>query len=57
VGIAILPEHGDTAEAVLRAADEALLKSKQTGRDRIVVSAAGAPEAAPEALLEAVAVS
>jgi diguanylate cyclase (GGDEF)-like protein len=52
VGIAMLPEHGDTAEAVLCAADEALLKSKQTGRDRIVVSSGGAPEAAPEAQLE-----
>jgi len=29
-----------------------LLKSKQTGRDRIVVSSGGAPEAAPEAQLE-----
>jgi diguanylate cyclase (GGDEF)-like protein len=44
VGIAILPEHGDSAEAVLRAADEALLRSKQAGRDRILVSADGAPE-------------
>lgn len=38
VGIAILPVHGDTAEAVLRAADDALLRSKQGGRDRVVVS-------------------
>jgi diguanylate cyclase (GGDEF)-like protein len=38
VGVAVLPDHGDTAEAVLRAADEALLTSKQTGRDRVVVS-------------------
>ena len=39
VGIAILPEHGDTAEAVLRAADDALLRSKQAGRNRIVLAA------------------
>jgi diguanylate cyclase (GGDEF)-like protein len=38
VGIAVLPDNGDTAEAVLRAADGALLTSKQTGRDRVVVS-------------------
>jgi len=38
VGIAMLPVHGDTAEAVLRAADDALLRSKQEGRNRIVVS-------------------
>jgi diguanylate cyclase (GGDEF)-like protein len=38
VGIAVLPDNGDTAAAVLRAADEALLKSKQSGRDRIVAS-------------------
>jgi diguanylate cyclase (GGDEF)-like protein len=38
VGVAVLPDHGDTAEAVLRAADEALLTSKQAGRDRVVVS-------------------
>jgi diguanylate cyclase (GGDEF)-like protein len=52
VGIAVLPAHGDTAEAVLRAADEALLKSKQLGRNRIVVSSAGASVVAPEAQLE-----
>ena len=38
VGIAMLPEHGDTAVAVLRAADAALLQSKQGGRDRVVVA-------------------
>ena len=50
VGIAVLPEHGDTAEAVLRAADEALLRCKQAGRNRIVVSSEGAPETRLEAL-------
>jgi diguanylate cyclase (GGDEF)-like protein len=49
VGIAILPEHGDTAEAVLRAADAALLKCKQAGRDRIMVSAEEVSAAAPAA--------
>ena len=55
VGIAILPEHGNTAEAVLRAADEALLRCKQTGRDCVVVSSRGAPEAGSQARLEAAA--
>jgi diguanylate cyclase (GGDEF)-like protein len=47
VGIAILPEHGDSAEAVLRAADEALLLCKHAGRNRIIVFAEGDPEAPP----------
>jgi diguanylate cyclase (GGDEF)-like protein len=46
VGIAVLPDHGDTAAEVLRAADEALLRSKQAGRDRVVVSLARPPAAA-----------
>jgi diguanylate cyclase (GGDEF)-like protein len=44
VGIAILPEHGDTADAVLRAADDALLRCKQAGRNRIIVSSDPEPE-------------
>lgn len=57
VGIAILPEHGDSAEAVLHAADEALLQSKQAGRNRIMVAAAGVPVIAPAPQLEVAAVS
>lgn len=49
VGIAVMPDHGGTAEAVLHAADEALLTSKKTGRDRIVISSSRAP--APASLL------
>ena len=52
VGVAILPNHGATAEAVLCAADEALLESKQAGRDRIVIAAGGGPEMARQAQLE-----
>jgi PleD family two-component response regulator len=37
----MLPEHGDTAGEVLCAADEALLRSKQAGRDRVVVCSRG----------------
>lgn len=50
VGIAILPDHGDSAETVLRAADEALLRSKQAGRNRVIVSSDRAPETRPEVL-------
>jgi diguanylate cyclase (GGDEF)-like protein len=53
VGIAVLPEHGDTAEAVLRAADEALLMCKHAGRDRIIVASTGASGLAPGAELRA----
>jgi diguanylate cyclase (GGDEF)-like protein len=37
VGIALLPEHGDSAETLLQAADEALLRSKQAGRNRVSI--------------------
>jgi diguanylate cyclase (GGDEF)-like protein len=46
VGIAIMPEHGDTAAAVLRAADDALLRCKQAGRNRIIIASD------PEVVLE-----
>jgi diguanylate cyclase (GGDEF)-like protein len=38
LGIAIYPEHGRTMENVLRAADLALYRAKQAGRDRAVVA-------------------
>lgn len=37
VGLAAFPDHGATAEAVLRAADQALYRAKAEGRDRVVV--------------------
>jgi diguanylate cyclase (GGDEF)-like protein len=52
VGIAVLPDHGDTAAEVLRAADQALLRSKQAGRNRVVLSLAR-PLAAPPDTAEA----
>lgn len=38
VGVAVWPEHGESAEAVLQAADAALLKAKQAGRDRVILA-------------------
>jgi diguanylate cyclase (GGDEF)-like protein len=37
-GVATVPEHGDSAEVLVRAADRALYMAKETGRDRIVVA-------------------
>lgn len=37
-GVAAYPEHGDTAELLLQAADSALYSAKADGRDRVVVA-------------------
>ena len=39
IGVAIYPQHGRTIENVLRAADSALYRAKQEGRDRVVIAA------------------
>jgi diguanylate cyclase (GGDEF)-like protein len=38
VGIAIFPEAGDTAQGLLRAADEAMYRAKQRGKKNYVIS-------------------
>jgi len=37
VGIGIFPDHGDSVQAVLRAADAAMYEAKELGRNRVVV--------------------
>jgi diguanylate cyclase (GGDEF)-like protein/PAS domain S-box-containing protein len=37
-GVAVFPEHGSSAETILRAADAALYRAKAEGRDRVVVT-------------------
>lgn len=39
MGVAIYPQHGRSIESVLRAADAALYRAKQQGRDQVVVVA------------------
>ena len=41
LGVAVFPQHGSTAPAVMRAADSALYRAKETGRDRVVISQEG----------------
>jgi diguanylate cyclase (GGDEF)-like protein len=38
VGVAVFPDHGSTGTAVLKAADDALYRAKNKGRDRVVVA-------------------
>jgi diguanylate cyclase (GGDEF)-like protein/PAS domain S-box-containing protein len=38
LGVAVYPQHGRTIDAVLRAADAALYRAKQKGRNRVVVA-------------------
>jgi diguanylate cyclase (GGDEF)-like protein/PAS domain S-box-containing protein len=37
LGAALYPDHAESAETLLRAADEALYRAKSSGRDRVVV--------------------
>jgi diguanylate cyclase (GGDEF)-like protein/PAS domain S-box-containing protein len=39
LGVALYPDHGQTGEVVLRAADTALYQAKNAGRDRAVLAA------------------
>jgi PleD family two-component response regulator len=37
-GVAALPDHGTTAADLLAAADGALLRAKEEGRDRVLIA-------------------
>ncbi len=39
IGVAIFPDHGDSADAVIRHADAALYEAKEGGRDRVIYHA------------------
>lgn len=35
IGVAVYPQHGDSAQALIESADQALYRAKQNGRDRV----------------------
>ena len=46
LGVAIFPDHGATSEEVIAAADAALYRAKQAGRDRVEIARGNSPVAA-----------
>jgi diguanylate cyclase (GGDEF)-like protein len=48
LGVAIYPDQGHTAEEVITAADAALYRAKQAGRDRVEIASLNHPAAAAQ---------
>ena len=46
LGVAIFTDHGHTAEEIITAADAALYRAKQAGRDRVEIAVSSLPAAA-----------
>ena len=42
LGVSVFPDHGSEGEELIRAADKALYRAKQAGRDRVMVTGQGA---------------
>lgn len=45
IGVAAFPEHGESAEDILKNADKALYRAKEAGRNRVLVAEKAAPAA------------
>jgi diguanylate cyclase (GGDEF)-like protein len=48
VGVAVFPEHGDSYASLVEAADRAMYRAKQEGRDRVIVAEPFDPNARPQ---------
>lgn len=47
-GISLYPRHGDTADTLIRSADEAMYQAKEQGRNRIILASEPAPATPPK---------